>query len=163
MHFYPTKAENNIWMQKNGENYEYIASYVDDLCIVAKDPSIIIQLHYKLKGTGPIQYHPGYDYFIDDDGTLAYAPRKYIQKLITDFNTMFGHKPKHYSSPLESKDHPEFDTSEELEAPDIIRYQSMIGSLQWAVSLGRFDINTAVMTLSSFRVSPRKGHLKRAQ
>ena len=132
MHFYPTKAENDIWMRKNGENYEYIASYVDDLCIVAEDPSIIIQhleLRYKLKGTGPIQYHLGCDYFIDDDGTLAYAPRKYIQKLITDFITMFGHKPKHYSSPLESNDHPEFDISEELEAPDIKRYQSMIRSL----------------------------------
>ena len=39
----------------------------------------------------------------------------------------------------------------------------MIRSLQLKVSLGRFDINTAIMTLSSFRVSPRKGHLKRAQ
>ena len=81
----------------------------------------------------------------------------------TDFKTKFGHKPKQYSAPLESNDHPEFDTSEELEAPDIKRYQSMIVSLQWAVSLGRFDINTAVMTLLSFRVSPRKGHLKQAQ
>jgi hypothetical protein len=35
--------------------------------------------------------------------------------------------------------------------------------LQWAVSLGRFDITTAVMTLSSFRALPREGHLKRAK
>ena len=26
MNFYPTKAENDIWMQKNGEHYKYIAS-----------------------------------------------------------------------------------------------------------------------------------------
>ena len=76
---------------------------------------------------------------------------------------MFGHKPKFYSSPLESNDHPEFDTSEQLDLNDTKKYQSMIGSLQWAVSLGRLDINTAVMTMSSFRAYPRRGHLKRLQ
>ena len=33
--------------------------------------------------------------------------------------------------------------------------------MQWAVSLGRFDIQTATMTMSRFRVAPRKGHLER--
>ena len=39
----------------------------------------------------------------------------------------------------------------------------MIGLLQWAVSLGRLDICMAVMTLSFLPVTPRIGHLKRAQ
>ena len=60
---------------------------------------------------------------------------------------------------MESSDHPELDASEE----DTKKYQSMIGSLQWVISLGRFDICTAVMTLSSFQASPRIRHLKRAQ
>jgi hypothetical protein len=37
----------------------------------------------------------------------------------------------------------------------------MIGALQWIVTIGRFDIATAVMTLSGFRIAPRKGHLER--
>jgi hypothetical protein len=37
----------------------------------------------------------------------------------------------------------------------------MIGCLQRAVSLGRFDIQTAVVTMSRFRVAPRKGHFDR--
>jgi len=37
----------------------------------------------------------------------------------------------------------------------------MVGSLQWAVTLGRIDIAAAVMTMSRFRVNPRKGHLER--
>ena len=37
----------------------------------------------------------------------------------------------------------------------------MIGVLQWTISLGRFDIATAVMTMSGFRVAPRVGHLDR--
>jgi hypothetical protein len=43
----------------------------------------------------------------------------------------------------------------------INRYQTMIGCLQWAVSLGRIDIQTVTMTMSSFCVAPRKGHLGR--
>ena len=76
---------------------------------------------------------------------------------------MFGHKPKLYWSPLEQGDHPEIDTTEELDEKGIKLYQSMISSLQWAISLGRFDISTAVMTLSSFRALPRQGHLTRAK
>ena len=39
----------------------------------------------------------------------------------------------------------------------------MIGAMQWAITLARFDIAVAVATLSSFRVAPRKGHLERIQ
>jgi hypothetical protein len=35
--------------------------------------------------------------------------------------------------------------------------------LQWAVSIGRIDITTAVMTLSRFRSAPRQGHLDRTK
>jgi hypothetical protein len=37
----------------------------------------------------------------------------------------------------------------------------MLGELQWAISLGRFDILTAVMSMSQYLVAPRIGHLKR--
>jgi hypothetical protein len=37
----------------------------------------------------------------------------------------------------------------------------MIGALQWVIQIGRFDITTAVMTLSRFRAMPRQGHLDR--
>jgi hypothetical protein len=39
----------------------------------------------------------------------------------------------------------------------------MIGSLQRIVTIGRFDVHTAVMTMSSFRISPRIRHLERLQ
>jgi len=44
-----------------------------------------------------------------------------------------------------------------------MNYQSLIGSLRCAIRIGRFDIATAVMTLSRFRVSPRQGHLDRGK
>jgi len=66
-------------------------------------------------------------------------------------------------SPLEKGDHPELDMSKELSVDGIRDYQSIIGALQWSISLGRLDIATAVMTLSGFCVAPRQGHMDRAQ
>jgi hypothetical protein len=47
---------------------------------------------------------------------------------------------------LESNDHPEIDSSEFLSENDIQKYQSLIGAMQWAISIGRFD--TALLFLS---------------
>ena len=51
------------------------------------------------------------------------------------------------------------DTSELLDMEGIQIYQSLVGALQWVIQVGRFDVQTAVMTLSRFRAAPRKGHL----
>jgi hypothetical protein len=55
------------------------------------------------------------------------------------------------------------DTSELLNDEGVRNYQSLIGALQWAISIGRFDVATAVMTMSGFRVAPRQGHLDRVK
>ena len=84
--------------------------------------------------------------------------------MVETYIRLFGEKPKGlYSSPLEKGDHPELDTSDLLDADGIQKYQSMIGAMQWAISIGRFDIATSVMSLSSFRVAPRVGHLERCK
>jgi hypothetical protein len=66
---------------------------------------------------------------------------------------------------LKNGDHPELDLgdSELLDAKGIMIYRSMIGALQWAVTNGHFNINTAVMTLSRFCVAPIGGHLNRTK
>ena len=38
---------------------------------------------------------------------------------------------------------------------------SMIGQLQWAITLGRYDIIAHVMSMSRFRLAPKIGHLER--
>jgi Reverse transcriptase (RNA-dependent DNA polymerase) len=163
--FYPTKAESEIWMRENDGLYEHIKVYVDDLMIAAKDTALVIktlseQHKCKLKGVGPLSYHLCCDYFKDDDGTLCYGPRKYISKIIGQYKNMFGVKPREYTSPLEKGDHSEIDQTEELDTDNIKKYQTIIGCLQWAVALGRFDIQTATMTMSRLRVAPKKGHLE---
>ena len=167
MGFFPSRADEDIWMRNMGDHYEYIAVYVDDLAIASKNPQAIVDAligehKFKLKGTGPITYHLGCDYFRDSTGTLCTAPRQYVDKMIGAYERMFGSKPRMtYASPIEKGDHPELDTSELLDMDGIKKYQSMIGALQWIVTIGRFDIATAVMTMSGFRVAPRQGHLDR--
>jgi hypothetical protein len=55
------------------------------------------------------------------------------------------------------------DTSEFLDGDETQQYQSLVGAMQWAVSIGRIDITTAVMSLSSFRAMPRCGHMDRVK
>jgi hypothetical protein len=141
MGFILSHAKAAIWMKENNNLYEYIAVYIDDLLIAAKNPKEILktldeQHKIKLKGAGPSTSHFGCDYFRDHDhdGTLCFGPRKYMTKMIDQFKNMYGYKPKEYTSPLEKGDHPEVDTSEELDEKGIKQYQMMIGCLQWAVS-----------------------------
>jgi hypothetical protein len=165
--FFPCKSEPDIWMRKLNNMYEYVAVYVDDLAIAMQNPREFVDIlenkhKFKTKGTGPISFHLGMDFSRDEDNTLCLSSTKYIEKLMKNYERMFGELPKqNVTSPLEKGDHPEIDTSELLDAKGIQTYQSMIGALQWMVTIGRFDIITAVMTMSGFRVAPRKGHLDR--
>ena len=168
--FIPSRAEPQIFMRRNGDLYEYIATYVDDLCLVMKDPKGFLELlqgepySFKLKGSGPMAFHLGCGFERDKMGTLCMDPIKYIEKMMQGYKQLFGKLPSTKPrSPLEDGDHPELDTTEFLDEDDTQKYQSLIGSLQWLITLGRWDIQTSVMTLSSFRAKPRKGHLLRAK
>jgi Reverse transcriptase (RNA-dependent DNA polymerase) len=150
---FPFKAEPDIWMRKRNIMYKYIAVYVDDLAITMKNPKecthILENKHkFKLKGTGPRAFHLGMDFTRDDDTTLCISPTKCIEKLIKNYEKLFGMKPnQNVTSQLEKGDHPELDTSELCITEQISQYQTMIGTLQWIVTIGRFDVHTEVMTM----------------
>jgi hypothetical protein len=152
--------------EKNGL-YEYIAVYLDDLMIAARDPALITktlseQHKFEMKEVSPLSYQDlGCEYLKDDDGTLCYGPKMYISKIIGQYENKFGVKPREYMSSLEKGDPPEIDQTEDLDTNGIKKYQTMIGCLLLAVSLGRFDIQTATITISRFRVAPKKIHLGR--
>jgi len=128
MGFTPSKAEPDIWLHHSGSKYEYIAMYVDDLAIAAKDPKQIVDVlmnHYKfkLKGTGPISFHLGMYLLRDDCGILCMASQQYIEKMCANFEHLFGYPPKQsVTSPIEKNDHPELDTSDLLNEDDTIKY-----------------------------------------
>ena len=167
--FVPCRAEPDIWLRERNGCYEYIGVYVDDLAMAMHDPEAFIQklkdeYKFKFKGTGPISFHLGCDFLRDGDGTLRMEPQKYIERMIATYERHFGGKPKSKArSPLEQGDHPELDTSDYCNEDETKAYQSLIGSMQWLISMGRFDTATAVMSMSRFRALPRKGHLERVK
>jgi len=83
---------------------------------------------------------------------------------LLNYKQHFGTGPKtNVGAPLEKRDYPEMNTSDFLDAEKIKLYQSLIGALQWMVTIGCFDIMTAVVSLSAFRAAPHFGHLERAK
>ena len=165
--FTPCCAEPDIWMQPNGKTYEYVAVYIDDLALALKDPEQLInnlqnKHGFKFKGTRPIKYHLGANFEREPNGTLSMSPKKYItERLTKSYKNMFGERPStKFLSPLEHGDHPELDDSDLLGPDGIQKYQSLIGALQWTISLGCFDIACSIMSLSSFHVAPQVGHLE---
>ena len=117
---------------------------------------------FNLKGTRELSFHLGANFIQDEDDLLCMPPTKCIAEcLMKSHEKMFGEKPKQtVLSPLELGDHPELDASELLDDDGTQQFQSLLGSLQWILSLGRFDMACAVMSLSSFCVVPRRGHLE---
>jgi len=91
MGFFTSHCKKDIWIRDMGDHYEYIAVYVDDLMIVGKDPDSIIKVliekyQFKLKGTGPTEFHLGCDFFRGEEGVLCYAPKKYIEKILENYH-----------------------------------------------------------------------------
>ncbi|KAL7571957.1 hypothetical protein ACA910_001619 [Epithemia clementina (nom. ined.)] len=167
MGFVPSKEDPCIWMCKSdcGTKYEYVAIYVDNLLTALKPPKSFIdelktKFGLKIKGDGPLEHHLGCDYFIDPDGTLVACPKRYIEKIIETYKKLFNEEPKPVRSPLEKNDHPEHDNSELVSSDLIDKDMTMIGQLQWVISLGRFDILSHVVSMSRFRLVPREGHIK---
>jgi hypothetical protein len=165
--FSPCKAEPDISMRLNGNLFEYVATYVNDLCLGMLDlksftDTLQKKYNFKLKGTSPIDFHLGQSFSRNDNGEMEISAQRYIDKMIDTYVQLYWEKPRKASSPLEQNDHPEMDDSPFLGQDETQQFQSLIGAMQWAVSIRRLDIATAAMSLSSFHAIPRRGHLERA-
>jgi uncharacterized small protein (DUF1192 family) len=166
MGFIPSQADPDLWIRDAGDCYEFVCVYVDDLMAILKNAreffdTLATKYKYILKGLGPPEYHLGGNFGRDPDGTLYWGAKSYVEKMLNNYERIFGSLPKKYSAPLDKDDSPELDLSDDLNEDQTRLYQSLIGALQWCVTLGRFDIAVSVMTMSSFRAAPKEGHLER--
>ena len=112
-----------------GDHYEHIGVYVDDLLIASKAPQAIINAleaepcMFKLRGTGKVKCHLGNDFFRDEDGVICVGPQKYIERMATQHEHLFGSEPKrNITLPLERNDHPELDDLELLDEDRMKKY-----------------------------------------
>ena len=171
MGYRPSKAEPNLWYKDLGTHYEYIATYVDDLMIASKNPEQIIkelEEDYLLKGVGEPQYYLGGDVIVLDEQwkkhgiKYALGSATYLSNVIPKLEGLIGKTIATYSSPMLTDYHPELDDSDMLSQEDASKYRSFIGSLNWAITLGRFDVQYATNTLARYNMAPRQGHLDAA-
>ena len=151
MGFMSSQADPCIWLRKNTKLnlYEYIAVYVDVLCIAEQNPKELINIlnskyHLKVKDDGPLTYDLGADYFHDPDGTMVCQPKKYIEKWKENYIRLFNTEPsKGLKIPLEKNDHPELDITDILEGQQVLELSNqiihiylikiLIGSIQFVV------------------------------
>jgi hypothetical protein len=72
--FVPTKANLDLWIRKAIDGpHEYIASYVDDITVISKEPMELITKFkemYALKGIGVPEYYLGGNFNQVDDPDL---------------------------------------------------------------------------------------------
>ena len=147
--FEHSKCEADIWIIDAGKYYEYVATYVDDLAVILKDPQKFFKqlqstpFNFKLKGTASIDgaIHLQCAFGRDQHGILYMDPNQYIKQMEEAYKYRFDDNPDtHVQFSLDPGDHPELDTSDFLNKDDTKIYQSLIAAMQWAISIGRWDI-----------------------
>ena len=120
---------------------------------------------YKLKGTGSPEYFLGTDIEVlnehwQNEGIgLGISARTYIGQIIPKFEQLFNVTLRPIKTPMDENYHPEIDTTPLLGAEDESKYHSVLGALNWVVTLGRFDIQFATSMMSRFRFAPHEGHM----
>jgi hypothetical protein len=170
MGYTPSKADTDLWIKRHPDgHYEYIANYVDDVISFSKDPMKIIEeirKDYMLKGVGEPEYYLGGNVdpldntWKDENVSLALSARTYIKNVVERFETVFGTELRMHKTPMSDQYHPETDDTPLIDDRGASIYRGLIGSANWAVTLGRFDIQYATQMMSRFSMAPREGHLE---
>jgi hypothetical protein len=173
MGYLPSKADPDLWYKKIGDHYEYVARFVDDVISFSKDPMAVmkaLEKHYIMKGVGKPQYYLGGDVVElgeewNKEGIYtAFSAETYIKNSLGKLATMCGKTSFPVKkTPFSDTYHPELDDTELLVPAEISKFKSLLGSGGWLITLGRFDIQYAISTLSQYSMSPRLGHMEQLQ
>ena len=169
--FVPSHAGPCVFIRRYQDSYEYLVVWVDDCLIFsrrAKEVIASINELYNTKGEGFPTYFLGGDVLKvtlpnDKEKQISYAlsAKTYINALIPRVEKIVGSF-QHHMFPMDPSYRPESDKSELLTGDDISVYQMMIGSAMWAITLGRYDVQYATISLSRYNQAPRRGHYKAA-
>ena len=122
-----------------------------------------LKKYYNMKGVGYVEYYLGGD--LPDlsstwNSKYALSAKTYIGNLIDNSKNMLGMKYTSYNNPFDSNYHPKQDTSSLCTPQEQAYYCPLIGSANWCVTLGRYDIAYATRTLAQYSIAPRTGHLQ---
>jgi hypothetical protein len=132
-----------------------------------------LQRDYVLKGIGVPRYYLRGDIIESEDAcqkqenpiTTALWAETYIGNAVDKYEQLFTTPDKPFTfrmfwSPMDQAYHPEEDHSALLNPRQSSVYRDFIGSANWIVTFGQFDIAYTVNTMSRFSMAPREGHFK---
>ena len=172
MGFKPTRYDSDVWYRPDGNHhYEYIGTHTDDILCVGREPRGSMEKlrdRFTIKKIEEPSYHLGCDYRRNEDGTWSIGTKTYVQECLKRIaqivNKMHDGKPAlgFADTPMVEKYQPELDKSPLLSLEDHRKYQQLIGTAQWLITIGRLDLGFTVSSLSRFSAAPRQGHLDAA-
>jgi len=160
-------ADPDVWLRpaikEDGFQYcEYILCYVDDVLCISNKPLHTmkgIQAKFKLKNDKmkkPEVYFGAELSSIDNEKGIkcgAMSSDKYCAAMVKNVEESLNKKGLRLKSkcdlPIRHDYKPEMDCTAELKADGLQWYQEMVGSLRWAVELGRVDILLEVALVSN--------------
>eukprot|EP00253_Pinus_taeda_P028025 PITA_28025 len=164
--FTRSKGDHCVYFKLIGDRVVYLVLYVDDMLLVGKDKEIILDLKtqlsskFNMKDLSAANYILGMEIKRDRaKRKLWLNQRKYIETILQRFN-MQDSKPMKVPIPvgvrLSAKQCPK--TQEEEEDMSRVPYESVVGSLMYAMVCTRPDIAHAVGVLTKFMSKPGKEH-----
>jgi len=140
----------------------------DSLIIQHKDPLAVmreLEGHFQMKGVGAPRHCLGGDVHELDpqwhiqELTHSFSAETYIQNCIPKMLKLYGiDQFKTSTIPMDPEYHPELDKSPLMDADGVSKHRSVIGSLNWILTLGRFDIAYSLNTMNRHCMAPRVGH-----
>ena len=165
--FKPSHADPDLWMKDCKTHYEYVATWVDDVLVMSKEPLKVIQDfkeagEYELKGVGAPEYYLRGDLQqrkVDDYTCYETHAKTYITRITDKIEKLMEWTLRSYMSPEDPNYAPELDETPLLGPEQHSQYRMIIGSLNWLVTLGRYDIYHAASTMARYGMAPREGHL----
>ena len=161
------KALNDVWMRERDGIYEFLCVYSDDILVASKNPKAVfdeMEVTYTFKGVGEPEFFLGASVgkvkgnYNDKKSTISLSAHIYLKNLITQLEEKLGVL-KCYTVPMDPEYKPELDDSPLLGEEESSMYRTLTGSAQWAITLGRMDIQYPTTVLSRYNMSPREGHI----
>ena len=166
MSFKPTSFEPDVWIRGQGRGYDYIGMHTDDVLVLAVNPNYISNKFkdtYKIKAFEAQKVHLGCEYSQVRNGATNWwvmGSSTYITECLRKFCALLNFTTlRKEKLPCSPGDHPELDLIPLLCEAQHFIYQQLVGMVEWAVQIGRFDIRYALTSLNRFLAAPREGHL----
>jgi hypothetical protein len=138
-----------------------IALYVDDMILFTNDSKMLeivkgkLRKEFEMKDLGELHYFLGIQVVRDKESGLMLSQKRYIEDVLKTYN-MQDCKPA--STPFDSSTKLTRVEGAERDVELAERYQSLVGSLMYAMLGTRPDIAYAVGKLSRYFANPQQSH-----